>query len=423
MALLRILAVALLFVPQRQSTDSVLKNWPHFTILVPLYDEAHMVQTLMKNLAALEYPHHKLTIIMVCEADDELTCKRVTENLRPPFQIYRAKPSYPRTKPKALNAALACAAPHGVGEIITVYDAEDRPHPYQLKAAALALHADPSLAAVQAPLGYYNEKENMLTAFFALEYAALFHVWNPALSRLGLPFTLGGTSNHIRRSILEMTGGWDSHNVTEDADLSFRISALRRAGQPMKIGCIAYGTQEEAVSTHKAWVHQRSRWLKGFLQTWAVHMRRQKTAPDGQLYKAMPRIRNMSALHITIGASLLSAFLHVPSLIIMSGLSLARTLGVVSFATPPLFYTVLGIGYGAAMLLALAGAARIQKYHLMPFIALLPIYWIFYFRAALIAAYEFVAAPAYWRKTDHMIISSGACQAVSALEQRSSTTI
>ena len=181
-----------------------------------------------------------------------------------PFKLFKVGPSEPRTKPKALNSALETIPETSHDDIITIYDAEDRPHPYQLKAAALALSADPELAAVQAPLGYYNDNRNLLTRFFSLEYAALFHVWNPALYHLHLPFTLGGTSNHIRRSVVESVGGWDSHNVTEDADLSFKINALSQKNNEMKIGCIAYGTQEEAVDNYTAWIHQRSRWLKGF---------------------------------------------------------------------------------------------------------------------------------------------------------------
>ena len=120
-----------------------------------------------------------------------------------------------------------CAVSNSTTKLIgmTIYDAEDRPHPNQLLAAIAAFEARPDWAAVQAPLEYFNDDDNWLTRQFTLEYAALFHVWVPFLVRLNLPFPLGGTSNHMRRSALEAVGGWDSHNVTEDADLSFRLAA------------------------------------------------------------------------------------------------------------------------------------------------------------------------------------------------------
>ena len=266
--------------------------------------------------------------------------------------------------------------------------------------------AGPELAVVQAPLGYYNDRENLLAALFGLEYAALFHVWNPALARLGIPFTLGGTSNHIRRDILEICGGWDSHNVTEDADLSFRIHALNRAGQKLKLGTISPPTGEEAVSNLGDWTSQRSRWLKGFMQTWHVHMRFQKQAPDGDKFTLGTRIKNVFSLHITIGATLVAAFLHLPSLLIMAGIYLGKTGNAFPTVLPVVVITTAIMGYGAAILTSIIGALRADKPHLVKYAILMPFYWLLYFWPALIAAYEIIFAPAYWRKTKHVGVTN-----------------
>lgn len=377
------------------------KAWPKFTILVPLYKEAHMVADLKKHLSALDYPRNKLEIIFITESDDLPTSRAVRYQLSSPLKHFEVPPSWPRTKPKALNAAFRAISPDQRGDIITVYDAEDRPHPGQIKQAALKFMSDPDMAAVQAPLGYYNDRENLLTAMFSLEYAALFHVWNPALAKLGLPFTLGGTSNHIRRDVLEKCGGWDSNNVTEDADLSFRISAMNRPDQRLKIGTITLPTAEEAVNNRKGWTAQRSRWLKGFMQTWCVHMRFQKTAPDGSQLPTATRLKNLFALQITIGAKLLAAYLHVPSLIIMSSIYVANLCNVISLKLPFAFFIVMAGGYGAALLLAIIGAVRAKKPHLVKYAILMPLYWLLYFRPMLMATYEIVVKPTHWRKTTH----------------------
>ncbi|MCF6275518.1 MAG: glycosyltransferase [Robiginitomaculum sp.] len=361
-----------------------------------------MVADLVKYLARIDYPANLLNIILVAEQDDQPTCRAVKRNLRPRLRLFEVPPSQPRTKPKALNMALASLPKSAQGDIITVYDAEDRPHPNQIKQAALAFMADPELAVVQAPLGYFNDRENILTALFGLEYAALFHVWNPALARLGLPFTLGGTSNHIRRDVLERCGGWDAYNVTEDADLSFRIHALNRPGQSLKIGTISPPTGEEAVNSYNAWTSQRSRWLKGFMQTWRVHMRFQKRAPDGGKFQLSTRIKNLLSLQITVGATLLAAFLHLPSLIIIGIIYLITRDNLLSTNMPnALLYTVI-LGYSAAILTGVIGAIRAKKPHLVKYAVFMPFYWMLYFWPALIAAFEIIFAPAYWRKTTHI---------------------
>lgn len=377
------------------------RSWPRFTILVPLFKEKHMVKALMAHLAQLEYTTHKLEIVMVCEADDPQTCEAVREHLRAPFTLFEVPPTHPRTKPKALNAALAAIPDAQKGDIISIYDAEDRPHRLQLKAAAQALCTDPLLAAVQSPLGYYNYRKNMLTAFFALEYASLFHIWNPALARLQIPFTLGGTSNHIRRHVLEAVGGWDSYNVTEDADLSFRISALHGTDLPYKVGCIGYGTQEEAISNVYDWVQQRSRWLKGFMQTWAVHMRPKFRDPTGKPLHVKTRVKTVLALQITVGATLLATALHVPSVLILGALLCADALHLIDFTPPSALFPVMFFGYGAAILSAIVAALRDGKPGLILYSPLLPLYWLLHFPAMLIASYEFIFAPSYWRKTPH----------------------
>jgi len=393
-----------LHVPNEPAIEPVANKpvaWPRFTVLVPLFREAHMVNRLMDNLSKIDYPADRIDIILVTEADDLPTCWAVRRNLRPPFSLFEVPPSQPRTKPKALNAALAAIPPERRGDIITVYDAEDRPHPGQLKQAALALMADPDLGAVQAPLGYYNDRDNFLTTFFGLEYAALFHVWNPALARLGLPFTLGGTSNHIRKTVLEAAGGWDACNVTEDADLSFRITAMNQKGHALRIGTISLPTEEEAVSSYKNWTAQRSRWLKGFIQTWRVHMRHYKTAPDGGHFYLASRMKNMFSLQITVGATLLSAYLHVPSLIIMTMLYIASLTGAYSPQHPLMILLILLGGYGAAILSAIIGARRAGKLHLVKFSVLMPLYWLMHFIPVLMASREILVAPDYWRKTTH----------------------
>lgn len=243
------------------------KRRPTYSVLVALHRESEVVSALVRALAALDWPRSLLDVMLVCEGDDPETVAAVRLAIEdePGFRIVVVPPSLPRTKPKALNFAL----PLATGDLVVLYDAEDRPRPDQLVAAARALsQGGERLACVQAPLVVDNVGHSWLADHFALEYAALFRGLLPCLARLGLPMPLGGTSNHFRRSALIEVGGWDSHNVTEDADLGIR---LHRVGYA--IGTIDSPTFEAAPERFVDWRNQRTRWMKGWMQTWLVHMR------------------------------------------------------------------------------------------------------------------------------------------------------
>lgn len=356
--------------------------WPFYTVLVPMRDEAHMVEALMNGLARLDYPAARLEIMMISEANDPATTEAVLRHLRPPFKSIVVPVSLPATKPKALNVAMVAAK----GEIITIYDAEDRPHPGQLKQAARALCAPNAPAAVQAPLSYYNARQNWLTRQFTLEYDGLFQVWNPLLTALSLPFPLGGTSNHIRRDALDAVGWWDPHNVTEDADLSFRLAACG-----YRIGCIDLPTGEEALSDYNNWKKQRMRWQKGYMQTWDVHTR--QVRGHGA--------RRFISLQITLAATLLTSVLHPLAVVGMLAIWALSGAGLFSLAPHPGFLAVMLYGYGCALAVAATGAHLSERTFLWRSLIATPAYWMLILWPTLLAGVEFFRAPFHWHKSTH----------------------
>ncbi len=367
--------------PRRASTSSWRDEPPVYTVIAALYQESDVLAELVASLSRLDYPRDRLDIKLVLEADDAETIAAAHAlKLDERFQILLAPPGAPRTKPRALNIALAFAR----GEFVTVYDAEDRPSPDQLR-AALDAFADggDALACVQAPLSWYNARETWLTRQFALEYAVQFHVILPALARWGWALPLGGTSNHFRTRALKSVGGWDPHNVTEDADLGFRLAA-----EGWRTGVISPGTREEATTTLAPWTRQRTRWIKGFMQTWLVHMRRPLALVRGG------GIGAAAALHLTIGLSALSSLLHAP---IAAGCLLALLTGVLSWQAAAMF---LG-GYAVAAGAALLGARRAGLGPVLLDVAAMPAYWTLHTRAAVLAVIELVRRPHYWAKTTH----------------------
>jgi hypothetical protein len=243
---------------RRPSTVSD-EELPTYSIVIALYREATAVAGLVKAIRKLNYPLEKLDVKFVLEADDHDTRKAI-ERLRlgPPFEIRFAPAGGPRTKPKALNAAL----PFVRGSFVAVFAAEDRPDPDQLRMALEAFTAGGErLACVQARLTIDNTADSWLTRVFTAEYAGLFDVFLPGLAAWRLPLPLGGSSNHFRRAVLFQIGAWDPYNVTEDADLGMRLARLH-----YHTGVISSTTYEEAPARFHPWLKQRTRWFKGWIR-------------------------------------------------------------------------------------------------------------------------------------------------------------
>jgi cellulose synthase/poly-beta-1,6-N-acetylglucosamine synthase-like glycosyltransferase len=370
-----------------------IRNPPVYTVLVPLRHEAHMMGQIVGALDRLCWPRHRLDIKLVIDADDTgtLAAARAVATAAP-YEVIEVPAGGPRTKPMALQYALGFAR----GAFVTVYDAEDRPHPLQLAEAYVAFcRGDDDLACLQAPLVIDNAGRSPLAALFAIEYAALFDGLLPALGRLRLPLPLGGTSNHFRRAALEAVGAWDPYNVTEDADLGIRLT---RFGY--RTGTLTLPTLEEAPERLGPWLRQRTRWQKGWLQTWLVHMRH-----PVRLWREIGarQMAGFNALGLGMVVAMLAHpfFLATPVLILLDpGRFWGHGALVAGLAGLALFN--LAFGYAAMALLAGRALALRRRELLAAYIWLLPLYWLLMGLACLMAIRDLFLRPHGWNKTPHV---------------------
>lgn len=362
---------------------------PVYTILVPLFREAAIIPGLAKALRALDYPPDKLDIKFVLEEGDSETLEAAKAARLPSHVEFIIVPkSKPLTKPKACNYALAFAR----GEFLVVYDAEDVPDPRQLRMALAAFdEGGPRMACVQGQLMFYNARENWLTRQSAIEYAALFELLLPALARFGLPFPLGGTSTHFRTALLRRTGAWDPFNVTEDADLGLRLHELG-----FRTAVIPSLTQEEATLTPAAWMRQRTRWLKGWMQTLLVRLR----APWRTARQLRPAAFVFS--YVVLGGFVLAALLH-PFIYLMALHWLLSGTGSMLAADPfaPFNLSVFAMGYGVTLAASAIAARQRFGLALACHVALSPLYWLMISAAAYRALWQLARQPDYWEKTEH----------------------
>ena len=361
-------------------------------MLVPIYREARIVPALMERLKRLDYPRAKLDIKIIVEIDDLQTQNALARETLPPFFDIIVCPSgIPRTKPRALNIGLAYAK----GDYIVVYDAEDEPDPDQLrKAAATFASGDRKLGCVQARLAIDNAADGWIARMFALEYAGLFDGLLPGMSVTRQPIPLGGTSNHFRRTLLHTCLGWDAWNVTEDADLGLRLAGLG-------YHCVVMDstTWEEAPVDWLAWYNQRTRWLKGWIQTAFV------VARNGHRWRQSVSALKRLEISVISTSSVVSALFH-PLVLVILGALLAPPTDSVFRSSVHLtlwsFITVVFVASSALSLAILVVGARHRGLTLRvrDSVGLL-LYSLMKTVAAWRALFEFAVAPTHWHKTEH----------------------
>ena len=366
---------------------------PAYTILVPMYREPEVLPDLVSALKGLDYPRSKLDIKLVLEADDAATIDAAKAlGLASTFEIVRVPPSLPKTKPKACNYALRLAR----GRYLTIYDAEDRPEPDQLKKVIAAFRKlGPRTACVQARLNYFNGEENWLTRMFTLEYSLWFEMFLPALDRLRMPIPLGGTSNHFDLDKLREVGAWDPFNVTEDADLGLRFAALG-----YHVAVVNSVTYEEANARMGNWIRQRSRWIKGFIQTWLVNMR-----SPVELQRRVGW-RGFWSLQLFVGGGVFSALIYPFMMGQFLLWLLTRSPAIrVLFPDPVLLMATFNLVTGNSCLiyLSMLAAAKRHQFRLLPYALTVPLYWGLMSIAGYKGLWQLIRKPFYWEKTTHGI--------------------
>lgn len=363
-------------------TSNLDPDLPVYSVLVPVYKEAALMPQIAQSLARLNWPPSRLDIQILLEADDTDTIIAARDAKFPPHVRFTLIASGgPRTKPNALNVGLSEAR----GRYLTVYDVEDFPHPDQLRAAFHGFQSAPAdMVCLQAPLVGATRTGGWLSAQWALEYAVQFSLLLPATALYRMPLLIGGTSNHFRREALQALGGWDAWNVTEDADLGMRVA---RAG--LSTGVISLPTFEEPPNQLGVWIAQRSRWIKGFMQTWFVLMR-----------DPVKTIRQMGVIpfmtmQLSLGGSIVSPLFHLPCVLLLALAMTSDQFMLGTFGTS-LLVAALTVGFCGDV--CAPGPHTVSRW-VATFTR--PLYWPLHSIAAYRAIWELANDPFFWAKTPH----------------------
>lgn len=364
---------------------------PVYTILVPVYHEANIVHQLIEGIAALDYPATKLDVKVLVEIDDDETADALSAVDLPSYVEVLTVPDVgPRGKPRACNHGLTRAR----GKYLVIYDAEDRPEADQLRKAVAAFKkVDTNVVCLQAHLNYFNRTQNILTRWFAAEYSMWFDQLLTSLQWYDFAIPLGGTSNHFITKRLRDLGGWNAYNVTEDADLGMRI---HRRG--WKTAIVNSTTYEEATSRTNNWVRQRSRWAKGYMQTYLCHFRQ-----PARLYRELGP-RAYVAFHLLFGAQTLGLLIN-PFYWLITILWFTTHAHVIQLSFPAAIGDVglagFFIGNAAFVLSTMIGCLGRRNYDDVKWTLLVPAYWLLMSIAAWKGLLQLFFKPYYWEKTIH----------------------
>ena len=372
------------------------EDLPVYSVLVPMYMEPESLGQILEALKKMDYPADRKDVQFLLEEDDEATLTEARRLEMPAgFRVTVVPESRPRTKPKACNIGLDLAK----GEFLVVYDAEDRPEPDQLKKAVLAFRrVAGNVVCLQSKLNFYNPRQNLLTRWFTAEYSAWFDLSLPGLSSIGAVIPLGGTSNHFVTRVLKEMMGWDAYNVTEDCDLGVRI---HRMGYRTRM--LDTTTWEEACSSFPYWIKQRTRWLKGYIQTYLVHMRH-----PWRLFRELG-VFNFLNFQLLI-AGIVVSFLINPVFWVLALLWFFLRLEVLAALFPGVVFAMGAVClFAGNFVFAYTGAIGCYKrgyYDLVKFAVLSPVYWIFMSYSGWRAFLQFFTKPFYWEKTKHGLFTA-----------------
>lgn len=364
---------------------------PSYTVLIPLYKEAEVIPQIMRAMTALDYPSDKVEFIITLEEYDRETIDAIrTVGLPPNFRTLILPDVKPKTKPKALNVAFRQVK----GEYLVIYDAEIIPDPDQLLKAAAAFLRYPDVDVLQTRLDHYNIHQSLITKLFNAEFSFHFDLFLPGLSLLRFPIPLSGHSTHFRTKVLKEAGAWDPYNVTEDCDVGIRMARLGK-----KVDILDSVSREEATATADAWIGQRSRWIKGFIQTTIVHLRH-----PFRLLREIGGWKPFAAFLLTVPGSVAINVLNLFYWFLLIGWFTTHSPYIKAFFPGPIYLVSIVsfvLGNAIFIYLNLIAAYKRKRFELVKYTLLSPLYWIMLAYASVKASIELLIKPHHWSKTKH----------------------
>jgi cellulose synthase/poly-beta-1,6-N-acetylglucosamine synthase-like glycosyltransferase len=292
---------------------------PAVTVQLPIYNEIHVVERLLKAISEIDYPRDKLEIQVLDDSTDEtrLMTERTVARLQ--ARGYDAVVLRREDRVGFKAGALDNGFQKAKGEFFFILDADFVPPPNILR-ESIQHFADPRVGMIQTRWGHINRSYSWLTRAEAILLDGHLVLEQTARSRTGRFFNFNGTAGLWRKSCIRESGGWQHDTLTEDLDLSYR--AQLRGWKFVFLADIV--TPAELPVDIDGFKSQQHRWTKGSIQTC------KKVLPRIWRSKLPLFIKIEATAHLTANfAYLLLAFLCVLLQPSSGGASSSAATGVV----------------------------------------------------------------------------------------------
>jgi cellulose synthase/poly-beta-1,6-N-acetylglucosamine synthase-like glycosyltransferase len=369
---------------------------PHFsfTILLPARHEEEVYRETIQKVYDLNYPKHLIQILAICREDDPGTIAEARAKIKQlrssnvQLVIFNDKPI---NKPHGLNLGLRVAK----GDIVTIFDAEDEPHPDILNIINTT-YLNEEVDVVQSGVQLMNHNTKWFCFLNVLEYFYWFKSSLHFFAKVGMT-PLGGNTVFVRRTLMEQLGGWDETCLTEDADLGIRL-CLSKARVRI-IYDDEFVTREETPHTIEQFIKQRTRWNQGFIQILFRGRWRELKKLNQRILALyvliLPEVQAFFSLMVPISLTMMF-------LALFTSVKLPVWMALISFA--PLYCLVL------TLCIDLAGLHEFVKVHNRQWrlseavtlvVAFLP-YQFLLGIGSLRAVYRYLKGTSNWEKTAHI---------------------
>ncbi len=240
--------------------DATPQNMPQVLLLVPFRDEADTLPALLQALTSLTYPLTKFTLALVDDGSTDRSAKVIEPYLAQYANWHLLQLPENQGKAKALSLALNHFAD---GEIIAVYDADERPQPHALCYLVEALRKNSNIGAVSGRRIVSNALVSPAASYTAFESLVHQLLTTQAKDKLNLAPPILGSNCAYRRQALVEVGGFREVALLEDSDLTLKLAY---AGWQTRFiqQAISY---HQAPKTLRGYWRQHVRWARGFYQT------------------------------------------------------------------------------------------------------------------------------------------------------------
>lgn len=250
---------AVLWLRRRRAALPAAPASNHYAILICARNEAAVIGDLLASLRAQTYPRELLTVYVLADNCTDDTARIAREGGAVVYERFNRQQVGKGYALQTLLTHIARDVPAGYDGYF-VFDADNLLSPDYIEQMNRTFSAGHDI--ITSYRASKNYGDNWISAGYALWFLRESRYLNHARSLLGTSCAVSGTGFLFSRAVLEETGPWPFHLLTED--IEFSIHEILQ-GRKIAFCPDAVLYDEQPTTFRQSW-RQRLRWSKGYLQ-------------------------------------------------------------------------------------------------------------------------------------------------------------